>query len=85
MPIAVDLPGGRADQDDGVEIGGFQGQRAVFVLQQHGSIFAGLLDDPGVGLDGLRGDVVLCRAVQIAEVDNLIEHVAGGAGDRPLR
>ena len=58
-----------------------EGQDAAFVLQQDGRVFAGLLDDFGVGLDGLRGDFVFGLAVEIAEVDDFVEHAAGGAGD----
>ncbi len=76
----IDLKSGGSDEHDGVEIGGLQGQGSAVVLQQHGCIFAGLLDDLGVGLNRLRGDLVLGLAVEVAEVGDLIEHAAGGAG-----
>ncbi len=53
----------------------------VVVLEEDGGVFAGLLDDFGVGVDVLRGDFVLGLAVEVAEVDDLIEDAAGGAGD----
>ena len=56
-------------------------QDAAFVLEQYGCIFAGLLDDLGVLFDGLLRDFVLGLAVEVAEVDNLIEHAPGGTGD----
>ena len=88
-PFAVDadrvhLERGGADENRGIEIGGLQGQRSAFVLQQHGGLFAGLLDDLRVGFDGLRRHFVLGLAVQVAETDDLIEDASGGAGDGGL-
>ena len=56
-------------------------QDVAVVLEQDSCIFAGLLDDPGVFFDRLLGDFMLRLAIEIAEVDDLIEHAAGGAGD----
>ena len=56
----VNLGGGGADEDDGVEFCVLSVGATAFVLQEHGSIFAGLLDDFGVGFDGLLGD---CRVL----------------------
>ena len=81
MPIESTWPAVGPMRTTELEIGGFQRQNPAFVLEQHGGIFAGLLDDPGVGFDGLRRDFVFGLAVEIAEVDDFIEHTAGGAGD----
>ena len=77
----VDLRGGGTDENDGIEFVGFERQDAAFVLEQDGCFFAGLLDDLGVLFDGLLSDFVLRLTVEVAEVDDLVEHAAGGAGD----
>ena len=60
----------------------FSGRMAAFIFQEHGRVFAGFLDDFGVGFDGLGRDFVLGLAIHVAEVNDFVEHAAGGARDR---
>jgi len=54
----IDLRGSRPDQHHGVQIGGLQRQGVALVLEQHGRLFSGLLNDRGVLFHRLRGDLV---------------------------
>src|SRR5208337_1333049 len=48
-----------ADQHYLVEVGGLQRQGSPLVFEEHSGVFAGLLDDLGVRVDRLRGNLVL--------------------------
>jgi hypothetical protein len=55
----VNLSGRWPDKDDGIQVGSLQGQGVPFVFEQHSRLFTGLLDDPGILIDRLGGDLVL--------------------------
>ena len=63
-----------------IEFGGFKRKSAAFVLEQNSSFFAGPLDDLGILINGLGRDVMFRLAVEIAEADDLIEHMAWQRG-----
>ncbi len=77
----VHLAAGGSDQHHRIEVRSLQREYAAFVLEQHGGVFAGPLDDLGVLFDGLGGYVMFRQPVHVAEVNDLVEHAAGGASD----